>query len=104
MNDKELALLERLIGTLGANTSATIDSYVVWHVASALWWTMVGAGFVYGAWMFLKRKPESWDPVLHQLACVVLTFVGILFLGSNMPDLAAPRAIAIHQLLNDIVP
>lgn len=107
MNEKELELAERLIGTLGENAGATIDAYVVWFVVSSLGWVAFGAAFCFVAYRVMKMKPgKNGDisPVAYQIFAAVLAIIGSIVVMSNLPDLAAPRAMAIHQLLKDIVP
>jgi hypothetical protein len=105
MNDKELALLQQMITTVGENATATVDAYVWWFVVAALAWIAVGIGFFVGARAVWKSiKPEAEYAILLRIAVGVMCFVGSLFVATNLPDLAAPRAKAVHQLIKDIVP
>lgn len=105
VNEKEIQMVERLVGALGENASATVDAYVVWHVASAVRWLAVGVALLFAArWLWTYKLEEEWEIKPNICGAVAAVVLGVGIIVSNVPDLFAPRAIAIHQLLKDIVP
>jgi ABC-type transport system involved in cytochrome c biogenesis permease component len=105
MEEKQLAILERLIDVLGQGTSLVIDEYTVWHIASAIVWILMGLGALVASYKIWQYEVEDRDyEGLKIFMSAAVALYGVLLIGFHIPDLFAPRAIAIHQLLNDLIP
>ena len=103
MNDKQIELLERVLSTIGQSADHVIDQYTIWHIGAAIVWCIIGVVLFRAAWLFYAFGKREEEPGWY-IATGVLTLVGTVIIGCNLPDLFAPRAIAIHQLLIDVVP
>lgn len=108
MNEKEIALAERLIESLGDGTNTAVDAYAVWHLASAIWWIAAGIALLFVArylWNYKLKGDWSDDgPPPNKCGAAAAVVIAVLVIGTHVPDLLAPRAIAIHQLIKDVVP
>lgn len=85
---------------------AAIANYTHWFVVSSLCWLAMGAVFAVAAvWLWRNREPlaEKMDlpESIIYLVIGILVFLSLLTIPCNVPDLLAPRAIAIHQLIRD---
>ena len=93
--------INQIAEILGQSGNAVVNEYVIWHVVSAIGWIVAA---VLGIWFTLKWKPGKDNDWF--LPGVVIKGIGIFIFAMivlcNVPDLAAPRAISIHQLLSDI--
>lgn len=97
----EVETINRVAEILGSSGSAVVSEYTVWFAVASIIWIAVG--------IFLCGIALRWKPSEHVFEVPValgikaaMFFVGLLFIGCNVPDLAAPKAIAIHQLVKDV--
>lgn len=101
MEGENLKMLQEVINAIGGTGSAIVSEYTVWFIVSAIGWILMGAAMAY---LSFKWKIESDDEDEYWKTIVrwVMIFIGALFILCNVPDLFAPEAAAIHQLLRDV--
>lgn len=99
-------VINRIAEILGQSGDAAVSEYVRWHVTQAVLWIVVAAtgAVVALRWKIPPTKSEydtpprgAWVALKVGVVCVM-----VLIGGCHVPDLVAPRAISIHQLLHDI--
>ena len=108
MNDQQLQTLQKFLDMLNSGAVSVVQSYTVWFVISALRYMALGVAFV-GAGIYLSRKqlpkPEypsddyRWVPKYLGYLCIL---IGALTFFGQFADLFAPKAAAIHQLIQDV--
>jgi len=105
METETTAAIKELANTLGLAANEIISHYVLWFVVSGIVW--VAAGLALAALPFTaawRNRLESagisggWRLSIE----AVVWFVAAMCLLVNIPDLASPTGISIHQLLKDI--
>jgi hypothetical protein len=99
MNEQTINRLAEILGSTG---EAIIAQYTTWHLVAALLYILTGLALLYCAW-----KPafgKTWEEGVLPAVRVVMLIAGVLFVVCNLPDIFAPKAVAIHQLLQDIAP
>jgi hypothetical protein len=97
-------VINRIAEILGQSGGAIVNEYIVWFVVKAIIWTVIPA---LCAVLVLRWKPaNAWDLSGPAVLAIKASIVGTMILigGCHVPDLIAPRAIAINQLLNDVTP
>lgn len=100
MNEETVKLIEQLAGLVGHNSALIVEQYTYWHMVAAISWILVGVFFCIAA--VKCPRPEEWDTIpTHVVRCVFFV-AGLLMLAANIPDVFAPEAFAIHQLIIDI--
>ena len=92
--------IQKIIDALNSSGAAAVSEYIVWHIASAIFWIAWGVFLI--AASFKVKLPDSWGNDWKFILRAVVFFLGVIWIGVNYPDLFAPKAIAIHQLLKDI--
>lgn len=102
---KEIEIINRLADIAGESSGEIIQHYHRWFIASSLIWTLVGIVIFYLSYRW--KMPEKWeDDAMDRSAFWIFKGVAIaialLMIGHNLPDLFAPQAAAIHQLISDI--
>jgi len=100
-------VIEKLAEVLGESGSTAVVHYSDWFVVNSLTWIMIGIILI--VLSFLIKIPMTGDEYYDldrrtgQAAARVLCWViGSLMVGCNIPDLFAPEAASVHQLIQDI--
>jgi hypothetical protein len=104
-------IMEKLM-TLGNDLVVTaVEQYTVWYFTHAVGWFIVGAVLILLGW---KRKNyifsadlcgdfnEAWNGCIRYLLGYFLMFFGIAIMIFNLCTIIAPKAYAIHNLINDL--
>jgi hypothetical protein len=105
VTDKEIALIERIVGALGSSADVAISAYTRWFVVASVVWVLIALALFYAAKrLWAVKTADSHDQWMPRAGAGVCVAAGLLMIGCNVADLVAPEAKAIHQLLNDIVP
>ena len=91
--------INEVMQTLNTVGATAVSEYTKWFFISSIAW-LVGSGVAFRYWY--KCKFELVDEELRPLLKgSLMLLAGIIFL-TFVPDLFAPQAAAIHQLLGDI--
>ena len=104
MEPEAMVIIEQLAKVVQQNTHQIVTYYTKWHVLNAFGWMFVGAFLCIAS--YKAPKPEGWDgseskvfvPIIRGVAFVA----GLFFVANNLPNVFAPEAYAIHQLIIDI--
>ena len=104
MEPEAMIIIEQLGKVVSQNTSQIVTYYTKWHIIAAFSWIVFGAFLMIGS--YKAPIPQPWQdgdargfvPMLRGVAFII----GFIFVASNVPDVFAPEAYAIHQLIIDI--
>lgn len=100
MEAEGLIIIEQLGQIVQKNTAQIVEYYTTWHLLSALGWAFIGGFLMIAA---LKAPtPEGFEKPFPIIVRSVAFLLGMLMVTTNMPDIFAPEAYAIHQLIIDI--
>jgi len=98
----ETTLINNIASAVGKSAEFVIEQYASWHLANAIGWIFLGLLICWSATKITFDEhtdiPKEWQWAIK--SCVV--FFGMLFILSCVPDVANPRAAAIHQMLRDV--
>lgn len=95
-----------LLTNLGsAAVQTTIEEYTRYYLINAIAWFLAFSTLTIGAAKVLKyvlKKDEDSEEIFVAILLLIgLTIIFFLVAVSNIPDMANPKATAIHQLLKD---
>ena len=107
MKPEELQLIKDVLAQAGAAGSATMEAYVRWHFAAAITWFLCGIVLLVAAAVLTRTtlrimRETHDDTFLGWVGVVLCALLGLLMFATNLPDIIAPDAAAIHQLLRDV--
>lgn len=106
MDEKTIALVQKITDSIGANKDFIIETYTKWYMASSVCYLLLGFFIIFAGWFIVPKKNESIEDndaeFILPLAKWILTTIGLLFIVANLPDLISPEGIAIHRLIRDI--
>lgn len=108
MKPEELQLIKDVISQVGTAGTATLEAYTQWHLAAALTWLVTGVALlalsIFMAWRTVKDIRSENDDMIGAWIGISLIalLLGLLMVGTNIADVIAPEAAAIHQLLRDV--
>jgi presenilin-like A22 family membrane protease len=110
MNDKELELVSKLSEVVAGSTGQVLDAYTWYYITASIVWLAFGIAALWGAYALRKHSAKAFEDETDGPAYVfgawivpaVLVLIAALTIASNLSDLTAPRAMAIHQLMQDI--
>lgn len=104
MESENLKIIQEVISALGGAGSAIVAQYTVWFIVSSICYSVLGAVIAITAFKWKPVEQEGYGDsyIWRVIARYVLMFIGGLFIAANLPDLFAPEAMAMHQLLRDI--
>lgn len=94
--EKEIMMLNEI---LSPAVAGAIAEYTNWYIVSSIT-AIVGGLLAIAAGVYCFRKREEWEAIAV-IASVILIILGLSLVFANIPDLANPKAKAIHQLLKD---
>lgn len=99
MDDNTLKAIEQLSLLIGSSSNVVISEYTKWFFSAAVSWIFFGIVMIVFAIKF--NVPDDWDvtPVLIKAPII---FIGMLYIGANIPDLFSPTGVAINHLINGI--
>ena len=106
MEPEALVIIEELAKVVQQNTMQIVDYYTTWHVLNAFGWMFFGSFLCIAA--YKAPTPKGWSETSGESAFFVplvrgIAFIaGLLFIANNLPNVFAPEAYAIHQLIIDI--
>lgn len=101
-SSEEVTLIENLADAVGKSAEFVTAEYAGWMVWSAVFWVALGLFICWGA-MRLKFDDDSEVPEWGQMVIRgILIFIGGMFIATSAPDIAEPKAAAIHQLISDV--
>lgn len=95
----EQEIINNLAEIFGNSGRYAINEYAKWYISSSIVWISIGLILIGSC--FKVKYPEDWDvhPLVIKMICF---FIGLMFIGCNVPDLIAPEAMAIHRIILDI--
>lgn len=97
----DVETINRIAEVLGSSGAAATAEYARWYVASAIFWVLFGMALIVSGLLW-KPSRDVLGPLPALLLKAFLIFAGALWVGCNIPDIANPKAIAIHQLIKDV--
>ena len=98
-------LIEKLADKLGTTSSLIVSEYTGWFIANSLVSIAFGVALAVFAFMWKPKERRDDDAIsigIKYVFKVILMIVGCVFVANHVPNLAQPKAKAIHQLLRDI--
>ena len=106
MNNTEVAnIIDVLANKLGTTASQLIELYTPWIISSAWCWIFVGAILsicLITISLLLYYKSRESDKAWYSLIAVFGLFLCSLFMASNIPDIVAPEASAVHKIIHSL--
>ena len=90
---------QRIIDLLNNSSSQAVTHYTEWFITSSI--TSITFGVVMiaiGIICLIKRWFDDGSKILVAVGILL----GLLLIARQIPDLVAPEAAAIHQLIKDI--
>ena len=100
MEPEAMILIEKLAKLVNQNTHQIVSYYTKWHLLAAYAWIFFG-GFLMAA-SYKMPTPEGFEPPFPAFARGMAFIVGFVMVVANFPDVFAPEAYAIHQLIIDV--
>ena len=106
MDEKSLALIEKLATAVGQSGNEIIGYYAKWYTFAGIGWVVFGCLL-----MFLGRKIKADHPFFEDfcspdaLAALIrwaVIVLGLLFVFCNLADIFAPEGMAVHQIIKDL--
>ena len=102
LNADETTLIKNIADAVGKSAGFVMDQYASWMIANAIGWICFGVLICWAATKITFDEdsdvPAPWQWAIK--GCVV--FFGMLFILNCIPDVASPKAAAIHQMLKDV--
>lgn len=99
MNEQVITQIAQIIGSTGALIT---DEYVRWYFIKAMIWVLISAGVIVATVRLAFPEDWEWPKVakfwVRASIISLMTFIG----ACHLPDVFSPRAMAIHQLLEDL--
>lgn len=103
MNERSIALIERLASAFGKNADVVIDAYSAWSRVNAAGWFSFGVLLLLLSVKLPFKFTEGDDDLQINKFIQWITFIsGILIMICNFPHLVSPEGVAINRLLRDI--
>lgn len=102
MNEENLAVIEKLAGILGSHGEAILSEYKLWFITSSLLWVLGGVGLAVSVFRSKYRETTALTTLEVSFIRALLLLLSFLMLVNNVPDLVAPEAASIHQLIRDL--
>lgn len=108
MDEKTIALVQKIADSIGANKDFVIDAYARLYLVSAIYFCLFGVFIIFAGWFFVPKTNETLkkndNELILPIAKWVLTIIGLLIIGRNLPDIFSPEGAAIFYLLGDLIP
>ena len=101
VNEKTIS---QMLNILQSSGSEALSHYAVWFIAQALVLIILGILMCYFSYKWNHLKDDGSEKIedFGMFLKGIMFAIGVLFVISNIPDLASPKAAAIHQLIKDI--
>ena len=102
LTENETTLINNLASAVGKSAEFVTEQYASWLFAGAIGWLCFGL-IICASAMRIKFDEDTefatWAQWLMKSAVV---FIGALFVFLAIPDIASPKAAAIHQIIKDV--
>lgn len=102
LTENETTLLTNIASAVGESAEFVISQYTTWHFVNAVGWLVFGI-FAILSVTKIKFDKDSEIAIWAQFFIkAVLILISATIILSSVPDVASPKAAAIHQLLKDV--